>query len=152
MGLLRVMNDGLIGRNKKLLKLVETLNLEGWDWLRKVKEQYKTGDDDTVSHRMSEVITGRPVLSMSKDIGGFRLRYGRCYNTGFSTIGIHPTVPILLDNAIVVGYSNKNGCSRKGINYCFNRFNRTSYCKTKRWDCIYRYNNKEQAIKFKKSN
>ena len=34
---------------------------------------------------------------------GFRLRYGRCYNTGFSTIGIHPTVPILLNYAIVVG-------------------------------------------------
>jgi len=102
-GALRVMNDGLIGRNKKLLKLVETLNLEGWDWLGKVKGAIKTGDDDTVSHRMSEVITGRPVLSMSKNIGGFRLRYGRCFNTGFATIGIHNTIPILLDNAIVVG-------------------------------------------------
>ena len=102
-GALRVMNDGLIGRNKKLLKLVETLKLEGWDWLGKVKGAIKTGDDDTVSHRMSEVITGRPVLSMSKNIGGFRLRYGRCFNTGFATIGIHSTIPILLDNAIVVG-------------------------------------------------
>ena len=102
-GALRVMNDGLIGRNKKLLKLVETLNLEGWNWLGKVKGAIKTGDDDTVSHRMSEVITGRPVLSMSKNIGGFRLRYGRCFNTGFATIGIHSTIPILLDNAIVVG-------------------------------------------------
>ncbi len=52
---------------------------------------------------MSEVITGRPVLSMSKKIGGFRLRYGRCYNTGFATIGIHPAVPILLNHAFVVG-------------------------------------------------
>ena len=102
-GALRVMNDGLIGRNKKLLKLVETLNLEGWDWLGKVKGAIQTGDDDTVSHRMSEVITGRPVLSMNKNIGGFRLRYGRCFNTGFATIGIHNTIPILLDNAIVVG-------------------------------------------------
>ncbi len=102
-GALRVMNDGLIGRNRKLLKLVETLNLEGWDWLGKVKGAIQTGDDDTVSHRMSEVITGRPVLSMSKNIGGFRLRYGRCFNTGFATIGIHNTIPILLDNAIVVG-------------------------------------------------
>lgn len=97
------MNDGLIGRNKKLLKLVETLNLEGWDWLGKVKGAIQTGDDDTVSHRMSEVITGRPVLSMNKNIGGFRLRYGRCFNTGFATIGIHHTIPILLDNAVVVG-------------------------------------------------
>lgn len=102
-GALRVMNDGLIGRNKKLLKLVEMLNLEGWDWLANLNGAIQTGDDDTVSHRMSEVITGRPVLSMSKKIGGFRLRYGRCFNTGFATIGIHPTIPILLNFAVVVG-------------------------------------------------
>ncbi|HEY6534489.1 MAG TPA: DNA polymerase II large subunit [Candidatus Nitrosocosmicus sp.] len=102
-GALRVMNDGLIGRNKKLLKLVENLSLEGWDWLGKVKGAIQTGGDDTVTHRMSEVITGRPVLSMNKKIGGFRLRYGRCFNTGFATIGIHETIPILLRNAIVVG-------------------------------------------------
>src|SRR5215217_152814 len=52
---------------------------------------------------MSEVITGRPVLSMARRIGGFRLRYGRCYNTGFATVGIHPAVPALLNYAIVVG-------------------------------------------------
>ena len=52
---------------------------------------------------MTEVITGRPVLSMQKKIGGFRLRYGRCCNTGFATIGIHPTIPILLNYAIAVG-------------------------------------------------
>lgn len=102
-GALRVMNDGLIGRSRKLLKLVETLELDGWNWLGELKGAIQTGDDDTVSHRMSEVITGRPVLSMNKRIGGFRLRYGRCFNTGFATIGIHSTIPLLLDNAIVVG-------------------------------------------------
>jgi DNA polymerase II large subunit len=103
-GTLRVMNDGLIGRSRKLLKLVETLNLGGWDWLKELKGAIQTGtDDDAAHHRMSEVITGRPVLSMAKRIGGFRLRYGRCYNTGFATVGIHPTVPALLNYAIVVG-------------------------------------------------
>jgi DNA polymerase II large subunit len=102
-GTLRVMNDGLIGRSRKLLKLVEVLKLDGWDWLRELKGAIQTGDDDAAHHRMSEVITGRPVLSMAKRIGGFRLRYGRCYNTGFATVGIHPTVPVLLDYAIVVG-------------------------------------------------
>ncbi len=102
-GTLRVMNDGLIGRSRKLLKLVEVLKLDGWDWLKELKGAIQTGDDDAAHHRMSEVITGRPVLSMAKKIGGFRLRYGRCYNTGFATVGIHPTVPVLLDYAIVVG-------------------------------------------------
>src|SRR5437867_1363467 len=102
-GTLRVMNDGLIGRSRKLLKIVETLKLDGWDWLQDLKGAIQTGDDDAAQHRMSEVITGRPVLSMTKKIGGFRLRYGRCYNTGFATVGIHPAVPVLLSDAIVVG-------------------------------------------------
>ncbi|MGV8107303.1 MAG: DNA polymerase II large subunit [Nitrososphaerota archaeon] len=102
-GALRVMNDGLIGRSRKLLKIVETLKLEGWDWLKSLEGAIQTPEDDTVSHRMTEVITGRPVLSMQKKIGGFRLRYGRSCNTGFATIGIHPTIPILLNYAIAVG-------------------------------------------------
>jgi DNA polymerase II large subunit len=102
-GTLRVMNDGLIGRSRKLLKLVETLKLEGWSWLKDLKGAIQTGEDDAAHHRMSEVITGRPVLSMAKKIGGFRLRYGRCYNTGFATVGIHPAVPALLNYAIVAG-------------------------------------------------
>ena len=36
-GTLRVMNDGLIGRSRKLLKLVETLDLDGWSWLKELK-------------------------------------------------------------------------------------------------------------------
>ena len=102
-GTLRVMNDGLIGRSRKLLKLVETLKLDGWGWLKELKGAIQTGEDDAAHHRMSEVITGRPVLSMAKKIGGFRLRYGRCYNTGFATVGIHPAVPALLNYAIVAG-------------------------------------------------
>src|SRR5919201_5709816 len=102
-GTLRVMNDGLIGRSRKLLKLVEMLELDGWQWLKELKGAIQTGNDDAVHHRMSEVITGRPVLSMARKIGGFRLRYGRCYNTGFATIGIHPAIPVLLNDAIVVG-------------------------------------------------
>lgn len=102
-GTLRVMNDGLIGRSRKLLKLVETLKLDGWGWLKDLKGAIQTGEDDAAHHRMSEVITGRPVLSMAKKAGGFRLRYGRCYNTGFATVGIHPAVPVLLNYAIVAG-------------------------------------------------
>jgi DNA polymerase II large subunit len=102
-GALRVMNDGLIGRSRKLLKLVETLKLDGWQWLKELKGAIQTGDDDAAHHRMSEVITGRPVLSMVKKVGGFRLRYGRSPNTGFATVGIHPAVPVLLNYAIVAG-------------------------------------------------
>ncbi|HYZ49446.1 MAG TPA: DNA polymerase II large subunit, partial [Nitrososphaeraceae archaeon] len=45
-GALRVMNDGLIGRSRKLLNLVETLKLDGWEWLKELKGAVQTGDDD----------------------------------------------------------------------------------------------------------
>ncbi len=102
-GALRVLNDGLIGKSRKLLKLIELFELDGWDWLRNLKGAIQTGDEDDASHRMREVITGRSVLSMPKKLGGFRLRYGRACNTGFASVGIHPVIAEILDHAIVVG-------------------------------------------------
>src|SRR5579864_9328659 len=102
-GALRVLNDGLIGKSRKLLKLIELFKLDGWDWLKSLKGAIQTGDEDAATHRMREVITGRSVLSMPKKLGGFRLRYGRACNTGFSSIGIHPVVAEILDHAIAVG-------------------------------------------------
>src|ERR671935_2588029 len=49
-GALRVMNDGLIGRSRKLLNLVETLKLDGWEWLNELKGAVQTGDDDDAVH------------------------------------------------------------------------------------------------------
>lgn len=102
-GALRVLNDGLIGRSRKLLKLIELFEMDGWDWLKDLKGAIQTGDEDAATHRMREVITGRSVLSMPKKLGGFRLRYGRACNTGFASVGIHPVVAELLDHAIAVG-------------------------------------------------
>lgn len=52
---------------------------------------------------ISDTVAGRPILSYPMRAGGFRLRYGRCRNTGFSAAGIHPATQILLDNYIAVG-------------------------------------------------
>ena len=49
-GALRVMNDGLIGRSRKLLKIVEILKLDGWNWLNDLKGAIQTGDDDDASY------------------------------------------------------------------------------------------------------
>jgi len=104
-GALRVLNDGIIGRGRKLIKLVETLSIPGWEWLSKLKGGVERDVEESrieASH-FHEVIAGRPVLSFPNRIGGFRLRYGRSYNTGLSVVGIHPSVAVLLDYAVVVG-------------------------------------------------
>ncbi|MDH3204801.1 MAG: DNA polymerase II large subunit, partial [Nitrosopumilus sp.] len=120
-GALRVLNDGLIGRSKKLLKRIELYNLDGWEWLNDLKGAVQTGDnqEDAAAKRMREVITGRSVLSMPNKLGGFRLRYGRACNTGFTAVGIHPVVAEILDHTIAVGTQVKIDIPGKGATVAF---------------------------------
>ena len=120
-GALRVLNDGLIGRAKKLVKRIEQYNLDGWEWLNDLKGAIQTGDsqEDAASKRMREVITGRSVLSMPNRLGGFRLRYGRACNTGFACIGFHPVIAEILDHTIAVGTQVKIDMPGKGATVAF---------------------------------
>lgn len=114
-GALRVLNDGLIGRSKKLLRRVKDYDIEGWEWLGELEGAKKKGDDDTAStKRMREVITGRSVLSTSGTLGGFRLRYGRACNTGFTAVGMHPAISELLDHVVTAGTQVKTDIPGKG--------------------------------------
>jgi len=120
-GALRVLNDGLIGRAKKLLKRIQLYNLDGWEWLADLKGAIQTGDnqEDAATKRMREVITGRSVLSMPNKLGGFRLRYGRACNTGFAAVGIHPVIAEILDHTIAVGTQIKIDIPGKGATVAF---------------------------------
>lgn len=120
-GALRVLNDGLIGRSKKLLKRIELYKLDGWEWLGDLKGAVQTGDnqEDSAAKRMREVITGRSVLSMPNKLGGFRLRYGRACNTGFAAVGINPIIAEILDHTIAVGTQVKIDIPGKGATVAF---------------------------------
>ncbi len=119
-GALRVLNDGLIGRAKKLLKRIELYKLDGWDWLAELKGAVQKGEEgDSAAKRLKEVITGRSVLSMPNKIGGFRLRYGRACNTGFASVGIHPVVAEILNHTIAVGTQIKLDVPGKGATIAF---------------------------------
>ena len=120
-GALRVLNDGIIGRSKKLLKRIELYELDGWEWLADLKGATQKGEsqEDAAAKRMREVITGRSVLSVPKKLGGFRLRYGRACNTGFAAVGLHPVVAEILDHTIVVGTQVKIDVPGKGATVAF---------------------------------
>ncbi|MEM4312164.1 MAG: DNA polymerase II large subunit [Nitrososphaerales archaeon] len=118
-GALRVVNDGVIGRSRKLLKLVKELNLPEWEWLDLLKGGLQQGVDETKTSHFEEIISGRPVLSFPRREGGFRLRYGRCFNMGLSAIGIHPVVAILLDYAVVSGTQVKLDLPGKAATIAF---------------------------------
>ena len=120
-GALRVLNDGVIGKSKKLLKLLSELNIDDWTWLSELSGGKQQGTDETKqsSSHFEEVISGRPVLSTPNKSGGFRLRYGRAPNTGIHAVGIHPAVATILNYPIVMGTQIKVDMPGKGASIAF---------------------------------
>ncbi len=98
-GALRVVNDGIIGRSMKTWTVTEKLGIEGWDWLKRIRQ---IQSKKTVGF-MEDVIAGRPVFSFPSRAGGFRLRYGRARNTGLSAMGVHPVTMLVLQRFMAAG-------------------------------------------------
>jgi len=120
-GALRVLNDGVIGRARKLEKKLASLSIGGWEWLAELKggTQQSTNETEQAGAHFEEVISGRAVLSMPRRRGGLRLRYGRSFNTGLSTIGIHPALTTLLDYPVVPGTQVKVDLPGKAATIAF---------------------------------
>ena len=113
-----VLNDGILLKAPKLLKIAKSMNLEGWDWLRKLKDIAQKGEKKANtdisniakksfispnSKYVADIIAGRPVFSHPSEIGGHRIRYGRSRNTGLAAAGLNPATMTLLDNFIAIG-------------------------------------------------
>jgi DNA polymerase II large subunit len=98
-GALRVVNDGVVGRSAKVWTIVEKLGIEGWDWLRRIREI----EEKRTAGFMEDVIAGRPIFSFPSRRGGFRLRYGRARNTGLAAVGIHPATMMVLQSFLAAG-------------------------------------------------
>lgn len=113
-GALRVLNDGVIGRSRKLWNLITDLSIPNWEWLNQVNSYQKSVKDKTDKSQFNEIIAGRPVLCFPERAGGLRLRYGRGINTGLSTVGIHPATSAILDWPVVPGTQIKLDIPGKG--------------------------------------
>ena len=121
-GALRVINDGIIGRARKLYGIIEELGIDGWEWLKELIEKKEensfnnnaNGMNDTNDKIVSEVIIGRPVVSLSSNITSFRVRYGRMSNMGISAVGIHPAAFPVLEYFLVIGSQIKVNLPGKG--------------------------------------
>jgi DNA polymerase II large subunit len=98
-GALRVVNDGVVGRSLKVCTIIEKLGVEGWDWLKQIRQ---IKEKKTVGF-MEEVIAGRPIFSFPSRHGGFRLRYGRARNTGLAALGVHPATMMVLQQFLAAG-------------------------------------------------
>jgi len=98
-GALRVVNDGVVGRALKVLTIIESLGIQGWEWL---KEFHKKSERKSAGF-MDDVIAGRPIFSFPSRRGGFRLRYGRARNTGLAAVGVHPATMLVLQGFLAAG-------------------------------------------------
>jgi DNA polymerase II large subunit len=102
-GALRVVNDGLLGRSQKVLRIVDRLGLDGWDWLRSLKSTSAEGEEAKEFMFMEDVVGGRPIFAFPGAPGGFRVRYGRSRNTGLASVGVHPATMEILGGFLAVG-------------------------------------------------
>ena len=117
-GALRVLNDGIIGKSHKLDKNIRELQIDGWQWIKDLKDERQSKDSGSGSH-FEDVIAGRPILSLPEKFGGFRLRYGRAINTGLNTVGVHPASSSILGFPVVVGTQVKVDIPGKAATIAF---------------------------------
>ncbi len=111
-----VLNDGLVGRAKKITKRTKKLKLEGWEWLEEIasgkytdKRATEGSGDEKPTKVMpdysfaSDALMGRPTFADATAEGGFRLRYGHSRHTGIAGIGIHPGTMAAVDDFLAPG-------------------------------------------------
>ncbi len=112
-----VLAEGLVLKAPKILKHVESLKLEGWDFLREFlkkgekKETAASADgipDIPPNPKYAlEIIAGRPVFGHPSRPGAFRLRYGRARTAGLASNAVHPATMAALDDFLAVGTQMK---------------------------------------------
>ncbi|MBD3197464.1 MAG: DNA polymerase II large subunit [Candidatus Lokiarchaeota archaeon] len=114
-----VLNDGILLKAPKLLKIAKAMDLKDWDWLADLKKiAYKDSSKEKEKNEkikenvqkikpnakyVADIIAGRPVFSHPSRIGGHRIRYGRSRNTGLAAGGMHPAAMVLLDKFVAIG-------------------------------------------------
>lgn len=124
-GFALVMGEGIAQKAPKILGRIVKLKakgfkLSGWDWLddfvkfqKKVKEG-KSGGLRAGATYIQDLVAGRPVFSHPSRSGGFRLRYGRSRNMGYSTLALHPATMAITQGFISVGTQLKIEKPTKG--------------------------------------
>ncbi len=109
-----VMAEGLVLKAPKLMKHVDKLGLEGWEFLGEFMKKGKKSDDEgetaggipeipPITKFVKDIIAGRPVFGHPSRPGAFRLRYGRSRTAGLAANAFHPAAMALVDDFLAVG-------------------------------------------------
>jgi len=111
----------------QIQKWGKDFGMEHWNFLEeflnvqkknKAKETTKKGGTEELIKPdytfIKDLVAGRPVLTHPLRTGGFRLRYGRCRNTGLSADALHPATMRVLNDFIAIGTQLKTERPGKG--------------------------------------
>ena len=130
-GVCLVTGEGLCQKAPKLWKQIgkwgKDFDLGHWGFLeeflklqKKIKSKEQKGSiagEEKIKPDytfIKDLVAGRPVLTHPLRTGGLRLRYGRCRNTGLSSMGIHPATMKVLNDYIAIGTQIKVERPSKG--------------------------------------
>ncbi|MEM2954707.1 MAG: DNA polymerase II large subunit [Candidatus Nanoarchaeia archaeon] len=122
-GMCLILGEGIAQKAPKLLKALNKVKKNGfkisdWDWLEKFVEFQKTRAEEkkkvATGTYIQDLVAGRPVLGHPSRSGAFRLRYGRCRNSGYSAVAINPLSMKILNEFIGIGTQLKLEKPTKG--------------------------------------
>ncbi len=100
-----VIAEGLCQKAPKLRKIVQRLELDGWEFLDQIG-RHATSEEEGAPQGpkyLAEAVGGRPVLAYPHRPGGFRLTYGRSRTTGLASCAVNPATMRVLRNFVAVG-------------------------------------------------
>ncbi|MBI2499353.1 DNA polymerase II large subunit [Candidatus Woesearchaeota archaeon] len=119
-GVALVFGEGLTQKSKKFWgkfsKWCNDFDMGHWKFLDgfvKLQEKIRSKEKEkTIETKekikpdygyIKDLVAGRPVLTHPLAKGGFRLRYGRCRNSGFSSQAVHPATMVIVNRFIAIG-------------------------------------------------
>ncbi|HJJ55788.1 MAG TPA: DNA polymerase II large subunit, partial [Methanocorpusculum sp.] len=111
-GMCLVIAEGIGLKAPKILKNVEKMHLDGWNWIETLVSKSNSDDIEVPGIQpkekyLEDMIAGRPPFSYPMRKGGFRLRLGRCRNTGLATYGFNPATLHILNDYLSIGTQMK---------------------------------------------
>lgn len=121
-GMCLIFSEGLAQKAAKGLRLLNSakkngIKCTGFDFLEEYLEIHAKRDmgksDDSPTY-IKDLVAGRPVFGHPSMSGGFRFRYGRGRNSGFSAVAVHPATMGITDDFIAIGTQLKLEKPTKG--------------------------------------
>ena len=105
-----VIAEGLCQKAAKVKKHVDTLGIDGWEFISEFLSSKKSDDDEKDSKEikpadkyLKDIVAGRPIFGHPSRVGGFRLRYGRGRTCGLAALAMNPASMYALDEFPALG-------------------------------------------------